>query len=137
MHSLFFDVYCRDGQTTKREEEWKANMIYHSKENASETTSTIGGGSAAQVFGNVLNGYAPDSFISKRALCRLFHCSERTIQRMVARRDLPSPVTVSGKRGWLAGTLGEWLADAAKRRPAEVAAEAVRLRAIMADRWNN
>lgn len=112
-------------------------MIHHTRETKSETTHTIGGGTSLPVFADTLNGYAPDAFIGKKALCRLFQCSGRTIQRMVARRDLPPPLTHAGKCGWFAGILGQWLAEAAKRKQGEVEEEAARLRAIMADRWNN
>ena len=79
----------------------------------------------------------PDDLITKAALCRLFECSERTLRRMVARRDLPPPLIVAGKNVWPAGMLGKWLADAARMKQAEIEAEARRLRAIMAERWRN
>ena len=79
----------------------------------------------------------PDDLITKAALCRLFECSERTLRRMVARRDLPPPQTAAGKNVWPAGMLGKWLADAARMKQAEIEAEARRLRAIIAERWNN
>ncbi len=56
---------------------------------------------------------------------------------MVARHVLPSPVKRSGKRLWHVGALGAWLADAAKRKQAEVIADAARIRAILADRISN
>ncbi len=111
-------------------------MIYHSEE--TRTVSAIAGnGISTTVSDNTLNGYAPDEFVTKQALCRLFECSGRTIQRMVARRVLPSPVVREGKRFWHVGTLGAWLADAAKRKQSEVYAEALRIRAILADRLRN
>jgi len=79
----------------------------------------------------------PDDLITKAALCRLFECSERTLRRMVARRDLPPPQSVAGKNVWPAGLLGKWLTAAARMKQAEVEAEARRIRAIMAERWNN
>lgn len=79
----------------------------------------------------------PDDLITKRALCRLFECSERTLRRMVKRRDLPPPLRVEGKSVWAAETLGKWLADAAKRKQVEIEVEARQIRAIMAERWNN
>ncbi|MCD8140364.1 MAG: hypothetical protein LUE17_11400 [Planctomycetaceae bacterium] len=111
-------------------------MIYHSEETRTVTTIT-GNGISATVFCSSLNSFAPDEFVTKQALCRLFECSGRTIQRMVARRVLPSPVMRSGKRFWHVGTLGAWLADAAKRKQSEVTAEAARIRAILADRMRN
>ncbi|MCD7895973.1 MAG: hypothetical protein LUG50_04780 [Planctomycetaceae bacterium] len=71
-------------------------MIYHTEETKS-VSSIAGNGISATVFCSTLNGYAPDDFVTKQALCRLFECSGRTIQRMVARRVLPSPVGCSGK----------------------------------------
>ena len=100
-------------------------------------SAVLSGHGSTTVFGNTLNSYAPDGFVAKQALCRLFKCSGRTIQRMIARRDLPHPVMLAGKRVWHAGTLGAWLADAAKRRQAEIEADAARIRAILADRWSN
>ena len=79
----------------------------------------------------------PEELVTKRALCRLFECSERTVDRMVARRDLPRPVTVSGRKVWTAGTLGQWLADAAKWKQAEIDAEAIQIKFILAKRWHN
>ena len=79
----------------------------------------------------------PDELVSKQALCRLFECSGRTVQRMVARRDLPPPLTVAGRKYWQAGTLGKWLAAAARWKQAEIEAEARKVQAIMAERWRN
>lgn len=79
----------------------------------------------------------PDGLVSKQALCCLFECSGRTIQRMVARRVLPPPLAVAGKKMWNAETLGKWLAGAASRRQAAIEAEARRLRAISAKFWDN
>ena len=67
-----------------------------------------------------ISSYNSDELITKRALCRLFDCTERTILRMVARRDLPRPFIVAGRRVWTAESLGKWLADAARWKQAEI-----------------
>lgn len=112
-------------------------MIHYSREEEFESAVTLANGNTTAVFGNTLNCYAPDGFITKQALCRLFECSGRTIQRMIVRRDLPPPTNMAGKAVWHAGAFGAWLADAAKRKQAQVESEAARIRAILVDRWNN
>ncbi len=82
-----------------------------------------------------ISSYNSDELITKRALCRLFDCSERTIQRLAARRELPRPLTVAGRRVWAPETLGNWLADAARWKQAEINVEAARIRTILAERW--
>ncbi len=112
-------------------------MLHHSNTENSESIATVDGGNASMLFGNTLCGYTPNSFVTKQALCRLFGCTDRTLRRMVARRDLPPPDTLNGKSVWRAGILGAWLADAAERKQAQINAEAARIRALLADRWGN
>ena len=113
-------------------------MLYNkSTAGSSESVAKIDGGNASMLFGNTLCGYAPDSFITKQALCRLFGCTDRTLRRMVARRALPPPDTLNGKNVWRAEILGAWLADAAERKQAQINADAARIRALMAERWAN
>ena len=115
----------------------KERMRYRNLAVTSESVAKIGGGNASMLFGNTLCGYAPDSFVTKQALCRLFGCTDRTLRRMVARRDLPPPDILNGKNVWRAGLLGAWLADAAERKQAQINADAARLRAMMTERWAN
>jgi hypothetical protein len=112
-------------------------MSYNSTVGTSESVAKIDSGNASVLFGNTLCGYAPDSFVTKQALCRLFDCSDRTLRRMVARQDLPPPDILNGKNVWRAGILGAWLADAAERKQAQNNADAARLRAMMTERWTN
>jgi hypothetical protein len=112
-------------------------MLNKSTVGTSESVAKIDSGNASMLFGNTLCGYAPDSFVTKQALCRLFHCTDRTLRRMVARRDLPPPDILNGRNVWRAGMLGAWLADAAERKQAQINAETARLRALVAERWAN
>jgi hypothetical protein len=112
-------------------------MRYRTVENPSESVAKVDSGNASMLFGNTLCGYAPDSFVTKQALCRLFDCSDRTLRRMVAQQDLPPPDILNGKNVWRAGILGAWLADAAERKQAQINADAARLRAMMSERWTN
>jgi predicted DNA-binding transcriptional regulator AlpA len=75
-----------------------------------------------------LGRYADSDLITKRELCRAFAWSERTLQRMVERFELPPPMSLAGRKVWIVGKVKAWLADAAERRETEALKEARRLR---------
>ena len=66
--------------------------------------------------------------MTKAELCRALNCSERTLQRMIERFELPPPMTLGGRKVWIAGKVRAWLAEAAERKEAEALKEARRLR---------
>ncbi len=74
-----------------------------------------------------LGGFADGDLITKRELCRCLDCSERTLQRMVERFEIPPPMTLGGRKVWIVGKVRAWFADAAERREAEAVKEARRL----------
>ena len=75
-----------------------------------------------------LSRFADGDLITKRELCRSFGCSERTLQRMVERYEIPPPTSLAGRKVWLVGKVKAWIADAADRREAEAIKEARRLK---------
>jgi predicted DNA-binding transcriptional regulator AlpA len=77
-----------------------------------------------------LRGFADGDLITKRELGKCLGCSDRTIQCMVERFELP-PMGLAGRKVWLAGKIRAWLAAAAERREAEALKEARRLKVFM------
>lgn len=75
-----------------------------------------------------LGKYTADDFITKRELCGCFGCSERTLQRMVERFEIPPPTTLAGRKVWIVGRVREWITDAANRKEAEALKDAKRFR---------
>lgn len=77
-----------------------------------------------------LSGYSDTDFITKAELCRALQCSERTIQRMIGRFEIPPPTTLAGRKIWLVGKLRRWIIDAVIRKGTDALNEAKRLRAF-------
>jgi predicted DNA-binding transcriptional regulator AlpA len=77
-----------------------------------------------------LGEYGDGTYLTKPEMGRVFNCSDRTLQRMVERFEIPPPMTLGGRKVWIAGKVRAWLADAAERREAEALKEARRLRAF-------
>ncbi len=75
-----------------------------------------------------LGRFADGDLITKQELGKCFGCSDRTLQRMVERFELPPAMTLGGRKVWIVGKIRAWLADAAGRREAEALKEARRLR---------
>jgi len=58
----------------------------------------------------------PDrTLIDEPTLAGILGCSERTVQNMVARFDLPPPLDVAGRKRWFVGRLVLWLTSRAER----------------------
>ena len=74
-----------------------------------------------------LGRFADGDLITKRELCRSFGCSERTLQRMVERYEIPPPTSLAGRKVWLVGKVKTWIAEAVDRREADAIREARRL----------
>ena len=77
-----------------------------------------------------LDRFSDNDYITKAGLTDVFYCSERTIQRMVERFEIPPPSTVAGRKVWRAGKLKAWLAQADERVESEALAEAKRMRIL-------
>ena len=60
--------------------------------------------------------------VGKRELCRSFGCSERTIQRMVKRFEIPPPIVLAARKYWNVGRMRLWLSDRANRAEADARA---------------
>lgn len=75
-----------------------------------------------------LDRFSDNDYITKVGMTQIFRCSERTIQRMVERFELPPPTTMAGRKVWRAGKVKAWLAQADDRIEAEALKEAKRLR---------
>lgn len=75
-----------------------------------------------------LDRFADNDYITKAGMAQIFKCSERTIQRMVERFELPPPTTMAGRKVWRAGKVKAWFANADDRIEAEALKEAKRLR---------
>ena len=74
-----------------------------------------------------LDRFSDNDYITKAGLTDVFDCSERTIQRMVERFEIPPPSTVAGRKVWRTGKLKAWLAQADDRAENEALKEARRL----------
>jgi predicted DNA-binding transcriptional regulator AlpA len=75
-----------------------------------------------------LSRFADGDLITKQELGKCLGCSDRTLQRMVERFEIPPPMTLGGRKIWIIGKVRAWFADAAERREAEALKEARRLR---------
>jgi predicted DNA-binding transcriptional regulator AlpA len=63
--------------------------------------------------------YNDADYITKIGLAKAFGCSERTLQRMVERLELPPPMLLAGKKVWIVGKLRAWIRSAAERQEEE------------------
>lgn len=75
-----------------------------------------------------LDNYGDTAYLTKPEMCRALSCSERTLQRMIERFEIPPPMTLGGRKVWIAGKVRAWLTEAANRKEAEALKEARRLR---------
>ena len=66
-----------------------------------------------------LEKYNDGDYITKIGLAEAFGCSERTLQRMVERLELPPPMLLAGKKVWIVGKLRAWIRTAAERQEEE------------------
>lgn len=55
--------------------------------------------------------YGDDELLTKAEMASLFGCSERTVERMVKRGEIPKGTTLRGRRIWLSGRVKKWLRD--------------------------
>lgn len=79
----------------------------------------------------VLQSLAPTDLLNKRMLAEMFMVDERTIQRMVARYDLPpAAFGNSVNKRWLVGHVVVWLTDRFQAIYAEAKTRADRIRPI-------
>ena len=90
--------------------------------------ATIDRGNDAVATVICLDRFSDGDYITKAGMSEVFSCSERTIQRMVERFELPPPSTMAGRKVWRAGKVKAWLAQADDRTEAEALKEAKRLR---------
>ncbi len=63
--------------------------------------------------------YDDGDYITKIGLAEAFGCSERTLQRMVERLELPPPTLLAGRKVWIVGKLRTWIRTAADRQEEE------------------
>ena len=75
-----------------------------------------------------LGRFADGDLITKQELGKCLGCSDRTLQRMVERFEIPPPMTLGGRKVWIMGKVRAWFTDAAERREAEALKEARRLK---------
>ena len=75
-----------------------------------------------------LEKYNDGDYITKIGRSEAFGCTERTLQRMVERLEIPPPMLLAGRKVWIVGKVRAWLAEAAARKEAEALKEARRLR---------
>jgi predicted DNA-binding transcriptional regulator AlpA len=70
---------------------------------------------AAEFVSTELAQAQDDALVDKRALARMLGVCPRTIQYMVARRELPPGVEMGNRRVWFAGMVRRFLKDRAER----------------------
>ena len=75
-----------------------------------------------------LGGFADGDMITNQELGECLNCSDRTLQRMVERFEIPPPMTLGGRKVWIVGKIRAWFAYAAERKETEALKEARRLR---------
>ena len=75
-----------------------------------------------------LDKYSDTDFITKPGLAAAFGCTERTLQRMVERFEVPPSIYLAGRKVWIVGKLRAWIAKAAERQEEEAVKAAGRLR---------
>lgn len=63
--------------------------------------------------------YDDGDYITKAGLAEAFGCSERTLQRMVERLELPPPMLLAGRKVWIVGKLRTWIRAVAERKEEE------------------
>lgn len=56
------------------------------------------------------------AILTEAAIAKAFGVTGRTIRRMVARHELPPPITISGRSVWFAGRVLSWIERAAERQ---------------------
>lgn len=59
------------------------------------------------------------AILTEAAMAKAFGVTGRTIRRMVARYELPPPVTISGRSTWFAGRVLTWIESKAERQERE------------------
>ena len=77
-----------------------------------------------------LGGFADGDMITKPKQGKCLNCSDRALQRMVERFEIPPPTTLGGRKVWIVGKIRAWFTDAAERREAETLKETRRLRIL-------
>ena len=77
-----------------------------------------------------LSDYAEDDYLTKAGMCQAFKCTQRTVQRMVDRFEIPPPMPLAGRNVWIVGKLKAWIANAADRLESEALKEAKRMNYI-------
>jgi len=77
-----------------------------------------------------LSDYAEDDYLTKAGMCQAFKCTQRTVQRMVDRFEIPPPMPLAGRNVWIVGKLKAWIANAADRLEGEALKEAKRMNYI-------
>ena len=63
--------------------------------------------------------YNEGDYITKVGLAEAFGCTERTLQRMVERLEIPPPMLLAGRKVWIVGKLRAWIRTAAERQEEE------------------
>lgn len=63
--------------------------------------------------------YDDGDYITKIGLSEAFGCTERTLQRMVERLEIPPPMLLAGRKVWIVGKLRAWIRTAAERQEQE------------------
>lgn len=59
------------------------------------------------------------AILTEAAMAKAFGVTGRTIRRMVARYELPPPMSISGRSTWFAGRVLAWLEGRAERQERE------------------
>lgn len=67
--------------------------------------------------------YDDGDYITKLGLAEAFGCTDRTLQRMVERLEIPPPMLLAGRKVWIVGKLRAWILAAAVRREEEALRE--------------
>lgn len=102
---------------------------YASMNAIDSSSATISNDDAVRIASVIsLDRFADNDYITKTGMAQIFRCSERTIQHMVERFELPPPTTMAGRKVWRAGKVKAWLVQADDRIEAEALKEAKRLR---------
>lgn len=74
-----------------------------------------------------LAGYSDSDYLTKAGMCHAFKCTQRTVQRMVDRFEIPPPMPFAGRNIWIVGRLKAWIVNAAERIEGDALKEAKRM----------
>jgi predicted DNA-binding transcriptional regulator AlpA len=101
-------------------------MSTHEKDNESVTGVACAGFDSGVLI-TTLAELPERALLDERALARALGVTKRTVRRMVARFELPPPVSFAGRAMWQVGRVLAWFESRAERASRQAARNASRM----------